>query len=998
MITNAVKSFSRVLFQALLLAACIFTFLLPIKNSAAQAELIPNEFIFQVLLPPKWFISEAVFAYEYKGKYYLPISEFSRDLAFFVEAESGRQYASGFAGGEDNRFTIDAQRGELTFRGEKESVSSDVILAFDDLATDDVYVQLEVLNKIWPVEMSLDLSTLTVIIEAEEDLPFMQRKERQDKAKKLEERQAVREERKRLLPRRENPYSLFGKPVIDFQGTYTYDDEEDNLTGTSVFTGVQQLGKLLADFSATFTHRKDFEIDEPSSVRLKLSRKSAGEEYLVPGVRNVEFGDVSLRQRELISNTESGRGVFVSNDNRDRFNEFDRITVEGTGPPGWDIELYNNDELIDFGVVPDDGEFFFEDVILNFGSNQIRLLFFGPQGQVREELRTHNAGGNMLSPGDLLYNVGFLDHDRDFILLDNDPRINPRGVVKTGEVSYGINRWLTVFGNYTDIPQDDKDRSYVTAGASVSTPIGLAELETYNEIGGGNAIALDYITNFFDIRTNINLARFNDFESDDAGFGSSRKTYEASAQFNKQFKVFSIPLGLRLNTTHTERKTGVPVTAIDTAQTISRSGLRFTHSTTSRFSDFVHDTTSAGASATWRADPWQLRGNLNYEIHPEFDLTSVNSELRYRTGNKFQGAINAGHSFTTSDYNFGLQLGYDFDTVLGTIESNYDRGEGWDFVLRATTSLNPYTPDGSYTVTSRQKRQFAPINANIFLDRNHDGEFGEEDEPLENARLIVGQSSSKTATTEDGLILVNAPEDKITNFRVDPSSLEDPYFLPATEGFSTVPTRGGVIQASFPVIETGAVEGSVFREDNNRAIPGLTLELFDEAGEKVDEVVTAFDGYYAIEFVRPGTYSIQANPTHGVTILENMFTLTPQDLFLYGNDLYIHIPQTARNTAPAANEIYGPFLNNEDPVVNPDEMPADILQPFEDVEPAAGEITKEVFGPENLSNINPVEVEPVNAVPAPLNPSDRLGPDMPQKQTPEIQQQDTPGGLYSLLR
>ena len=997
MIINVVKSLSRVLFQALLLAACIFTLLLPAKTTSAQEELIPNEFIFQVLLPPKWFISEAVFAYEYKGKYYLPIAEFSRDLDFFVEAESARQYASGFAGGEDNRFTIDAQRGELIFRGEKESIATDSILVSDDLATDDVYVQLELLNKIWPVEMSLDLSTLTVVIEAEQDLPFMQRKERQEKAKKLEERRNAREERKKLLPRRENPYQLFGKPVIDFQGTYTYDDEEDDLTGTSVFTGVQQLGKLIADYSATFRHKKDFEIDEPESVRMKLSRKSAGTEYLLPGVRNIEFGDVNLRQRELVSNTENGRGLVVSNDNRDRFNEFDRITIEGTGPPGWEIELYNNEELIEFGLVPDDGEFFFEDVILNFGNNQIKLLFFGPQGQVREELRSYNAGGNMLSPGDMRYNVGFLDHDRDFILLENDPRTTPRGVVKTGELAYGVTRWLTVFGNYTDVPLDDKDRSYVTAGASASTPIGLAEVELYNELGGGNALALDFITSFFDIRANIGFARFNDFESTEASFGTSRKTYETTAQFNKQLKLFSMPLGLRLNTTHTERKTGLPVTSVDTAQTLSRSGLRFTHSTTSRFNDFVHETSSGGVSATWRQGQWQLRGNMNYTIHPEFDLTSANSELRYRTDDKFQAAINAGHNFLTSDYNFGLQLGYDFDTVLGTVESRYDRGEGWDFILRATTSLNPYTPDGSYALTSQQKRQYAPINAEVFLDRNHDGEFNGEDEALEGVKLIVGQGTSRSETTDEGLILVNAPSDKITNFRVDPSSLEDPYYQPGTEGFSTVPARGNVIEASFPIIETGAVEGSVFREDNNKAVPGLTLELFDENGEKVSEVVSAFDGYYAIEFVKPGTYSIKANPSHGVSVLENMFTLTPEDLFVYGNDLYIHIPQTARNTVPSANELYGPFLNNENPSVNPDEMPADILGPFNDVEPAAGESTLETFGPQDFANTNPVEVPPVSAVPAPLNPDDMLGPYLPEAKAPEAQQ-NTPTGLYNLLR
>ena len=47
------------------------------------------------------------------------------------------------------------------------------------------------------------------------------------------------------------------------------------------------------------------------------------------------------------------------------------LNPSGVGPPGWEIELYNNNELIDFGEVPGDGLYFFEDVVLGYGNNQI---------------------------------------------------------------------------------------------------------------------------------------------------------------------------------------------------------------------------------------------------------------------------------------------------------------------------------------------------------------------------------------------------------------------------------------------------------------------------------------------------------------------------------------------------------------------------------------------------------------------------------------------------
>ena len=936
----------RKVLAAFWVCACTALLLSPPPSYAQNSdEDFPNEFIFEVTLPPAWRIAEAVFAYEENGKYYLPIGELGEGFDFFVETESDTGFAIGFANGEENNFTVDLARNELIIGEKRETLADDAVLISDMLATDDVYVQLEVLNQIWPVDMSIDLSSLKVIVEAEEELPFMRRKDRESKRTQIESRKAVREARRKKLPRKENPYAWFGQPTVDYQAIYRYDDDEDILTGSNIFTGVQQIGKLLAEFSANFRLNEEKELDRPDNIRLRLSRKSAGDEYLVPGIRSFETGDVNLRQRDLISNTENGRGIVISNDNQDRFNEFDEITIEGLGPPGWEIELYNNEELIDFGVVPDNGQFFFEDVVLNFGNNNIKILLFGPQGQVREETRNYTAGGNMLPPGEFIYKAGFLDADREFILLDNEARNTPRGVVKNVGASYGVNRWLSVFGNYAEIPEADKDHNYATAGAVVSTPVGLVEAEAYNEIGAGEAVALDYITTFYGVRTNLGVAKFNDFESQEAGFEDNKKTFEATAQFNKLAKILSVPIGLRLNSRHTERETGDPISNVDFAQTFSRSGLRVTHNTSSRFNDFAHESTNGSFTTTWREDPWQLRGSLNYNLYPESELSSFSSELRYTTEDNFLAAINAGHNFTTHEYNIGAQVGYEFDSVLGSFQSNYERGKGWDFTLRATTSFNPYTPDGNYTFSSRQKRNHSPVRAQVYIDRNADGEFNDGDEPVEGARLNIGFGSNQAEANENGMVIANAPTDELVNISLDTASLADPYLVPTNEGFSTVPARGSVVETSFAVVETGAIEGTVFREDNDRIVAGLTLTLHDENGEQVvDPIVSAFDGFYAFEFVRPGTYSVRVDPSHNVTMFDNIATITPEDLYVYGNDLYIQLPENLRvvdTPKPKAADPYGPFMPGQEPVQEIDPVEA---VPPQDVEPAAG-TEGEIFGP-----------------------------------------------------
>jgi len=920
---------------------CLFFVSIPSSHAQTRTdEEIPNEFIFRVLLLPNWTISDAIFAYELNGKYYLPIKALSDGFEFFVDVEVQGQLAQGFASTEDNRFILDGKRGELTVSGNRDKISQDSILISDYVETDDLYVQLEILNKIWPVQMRVDLSNITIQVEAEESLSFMRKKEREEKRLKIESRSAEREKFRTLLPFRENKYDYLGKPIIDYQAIYDYSTKQDQLLASNIFTGIQQIGKTIADYSANFRLNQDGQIHKPENVRLRFSRSSYGDEtLLLPTIRRFEVGDVTIRQRDLITTTRNGRGLAISNDNQNREAEFDRITIEGVGPPGWETELYNNDELIAFDSVPANGQYFFENVILNYGNNEIKILFFGPQGQVREETRSYRAGGSMLSPGQFQYNIGLLDSGRDFIFFDNNQQVEPTGLVKTGFASYGVNEKLTLFGGYTEVPQNVEDESYLSIGAATDTPIGLIEAEAYHEIDGGNALSANIITEFLGLRSNIRTAFFNNFESQEAGFGNDKKSFETEAQINKNVNILGTPIGLRLNAIHTERETSPGITSLGLTQTFAQSGIRLSHTTTTRLMDGGHDLTIGSLTTTVREGPWQLRGGLNYNAYPDLELASGNGQVRYQINDDFQIAYDLSHNFLNSDYTTGVQLGYDFKKFLGTLETDYQRNNGWMITMRATTSLNPYTQDGTYDLSSISKRNHAPMKAHIFLDKDADGLFDEDiDEPLPEIRLNVAGGRSRSRTNDEGYVIANAAPDRQVNFQIDEKSLTDPYYVPGRPGFSTNPIKGKMVEGSFPVVETGAIEGFAYRQDTERAVSGLTLHLTNPAGETVMSAVTGFDGYYAFEFVPPNTYTIAADASHNVKTMPNTASLTPQDIFIYGNDITIIVPGFER-MAFNENDI---DIDPLDPLM---EEKIDALLSEEESEPSEKMNPDKIFGP-----------------------------------------------------
>lgn len=846
-------------------------------------------FIFQVLMPPHWFISEAVFAYQYEGRYYLPVVALSEGLEFFIEDfEVDRGYVSGFASSEDNKYVIDGTRKELIQAGKLQPLPDTAVLDPSLIDQEDVFVDMEFLSKIWPIDMHVDLSELSLIVEAEETLSFQRRKKREDFQKKAEARLAANAYRE-TFPVVDNPYKWIGRPAFDLQTTFNYDTIKKAGSGQNSISGFQQLAKFDADYSASIPY-VDGKLQKPKSIRLNFSKDALKDEYLfIPAIKSIDFGDVSLSARKLIGLSTRGRGIALSNSKKTERQEFDLITIEGFGPPDWEIELYNNEQLVAFGVVNERGEYLFENVVLNFGNNRIKVVLFGPQGQIRETVESHNVTANMLSENEFEYYAGTLDTDRAFILLDNEPRIEPRGYTKRADVKYGLSNDLTGFASYTEFPVVDETSKYASAGLILSSPIGFLEMEAYKKFSGGHAVDFGFITKIADVSLNMHSAFYNGFESQSAGFGDAIKTFEGDLEAKTRLALPVLPaVDLTLNVKHTERKTGPENTEVKINQSFSVKGLRLTNNSTSNFREYVHQFSNGNFNATYRDHDWDFRGTGNYTLYPLAQLVSAQANVRYAPDD-FQTALSLNHNFVDDSSSAALQVGYDFDDVLGSIDTRYTKGQGWNFIVRLSTSLNPYNLDDAYKLTTVTQRQSSPVRALVFFDENQNNKYDENEQPMEGIRLKYGSARSRTVSNKDGILIVPAPYNRLTNFKIDNTSLQNPYYISGIPGSAVVPRNGSIPLLMFPVVETGSIEGSVSRSSNGSPVQGMKLQLLAENGPRKGAVVrtteTAFDGYYLFEFVRPGTYTVRVDPSYRVYVPQKTANVASKDPFAFGVDL-----------------------------------------------------------------------------------------------------------------
>jgi hypothetical protein len=89
-------------------------------------------------------------------------------------------------------------------------------------------------------------------------------------------------------------------------------------------------------------------------------------------------------------------------------------------PLGWDAELYRNGQLLGYVSESLDGRYEFE-VPLVYGNNDLEVVLYGPQGQIRHETQSIPVGFASVAPGKLEYWTGVIQRNRDLVTFGQPP-------------------------------------------------------------------------------------------------------------------------------------------------------------------------------------------------------------------------------------------------------------------------------------------------------------------------------------------------------------------------------------------------------------------------------------------------------------------------------------------------------------------------------------------------------------------------------------------------
>lgn len=717
-------------------------------------------------------------------------------------------------------------------------------------------VDTEALARWLNVELKADLSNALLILKADRKLPFELAEERKARAGKT---RPAKEFDLSSLPQARDPYKTFRLPSIDVVASVGM--SRDKRVGNR-FDGRYEIyasGELAgASFDARLSS-KDHGI--PDSLRLRGYRTDPGGNLLGPlNATHFALGDVSTNTTPLGIQTTAGRGAFITNRPLNRPANFDRTTFRGELPDGWDAELYRNEQLIAYVQSRGDGRYEFIDIPLLYGQNRFEVVLYGPQGQVRRDVKLIPVGIDSIPPRETYYWAAVQDAGRDLVNLDGvEPNefLGWRG-------GFGLERGIdpktsVAFSWFTAVLRGDREH-YLEGSVRRAIGPALVELASAANLAGGYALRGQVLAQVGQTLVSGESAwLFGTYQSE---------RYDLDV---RRFNSFSLDHSFRFGRTYLPLRAEVRyIDRIDGGSRLeagSRLSFNIKRINASAELDWIKERDPNGNGPPSRLDAslrlsgrvggLRLRGEASFGLTGDKGFRESKITGEWRAGENADWKVDVGYS--AADARGRLAVGHTrrfrHFALTGQVEAASDGSVAAGLSL--AFSLGPDPHKGGIRVASEKLASSGQAFAVVYQDENADGIRQPGEAVQKEVELTAGMVGRGLPTDAQGRTIVEGlqPFEPVL-IGIDAASLPDPFVQPATSGIVVTPRPGVPVIIELPLVSAGEISGNLQRE-GGKILSGVDIELLDKAGRVVKSTRSEYDGFFLFEFVPYGTYKLR---------------------------------------------------------------------------------------------------------------------------------------------
>lgn len=809
-----------------------------IKNPAVtpdtQQELyIPvGEYLFlSTDLNKEYYVGELI-AIKNEGSFWIELESFIQMMGVAIYMDENG--ASGWYIEPDNRFFIDINS-QIAFANGQE-----YFLQKEDLYLDQgqLFVEAQRLNEWFFFTHSVDYGRQSLQVSSQSTFPVELQLERQ--SRKLSTQKGNREV---IYPRAGSEHQMLSLPVADVQASFRHNQNENDFSYSIL--GSHEFAYMKADYYTFGEHDDHFKRN-----RLTLSRKSEKGDLLNIGATEIQVGDISPVHVSSLSSAGFSAGVKVSNKPLVASSAKRTVNITGEVQQGWDVELYQNGVLLAQQLNIESGIYDFSEVELQYGENEFEIIKYGPQGQVTKASQLYQFDPNLSSHSGI-YDISINKVGQR--LFDDHSDSDDNGWRLAGTYRNNLTNDLSGYIGIESLTGSDNDNTTYSIGSYYNglqnwlvniEHEGTTEGDSKSQISGNTRVWDQALTASYSYNNRVGLQ----------GIESSNEIY----QLNLSGRLYSGWMGslrhrtqLSVNDTEMGQLTQV-VNRLNYGFGRWNIGNQLTwRQNRQTESLFGSSQVSGGHGATW------YRLGADYRINPKSEFTDIYTTVTHQLNDDIEARIRVSHSLLndSESVEFGSNFSFERFNLFST--ASYSSEQHWQVSLAGRFSLGYNSLSSSVFSTKNTLSNRGTLVVRVFLDQNNNGEFDETDELLPDVEVRAVHAYRRAFTDESGVaLLTGLTEYRATDIELQPTSLPDPFMIPADVGKSIVPRAGYIERLDFPIVYSSEVEGRVFNQGNEE-LAFTEVSLIDEQGAEVATTRTQFDGFYVFTDVKPGNYEVK---------------------------------------------------------------------------------------------------------------------------------------------
>lgn len=772
------------------------------------------------------------------------------DLPVRLDKKSRR--ATGWLFEESRTFTLDREAARVQIMNKGSALT-----ATDIHDTPEGWcIDSKALGRWLDITLVADLSDALLVVKADRKLPFEQAEERKERAAKV--RPAVSFDL-RALPQAKDAYRFWRMPSVDVVASSGFTREGQAPAKANMRYDIFASGEAAgASFDARLSSD---EKGGPESLRLRAYRTSAAGDLLGP-FRATHFGigDVNLPASFVGSQSTSGRGAFATNRPLSRPDNFDRTSFRGELPDGWDAELYRNDQLIGYFQSRGDGRYEFLDVPLLYGQNRLEVVLYGPQGQIRRDIRMIPVGANSIPPRETYYWAGVQDAGRDLFNFGNSDTQPYNGLRGGFGIERGLDSRTSIGASAISSVYEGRRDSYAEAMIRRALGPTLIELAGAANIDGGTVLRGQMLGQFGQAMIGAQSAwLFGGFRSEQYLPGL-RAEHMLSVDHSLKFGGKPFPYGVSATyrtwqngnrSVEANARLSFNIKNINASTDLVWEQMKFA------FGTDPPQKLDALLRLSGRVGGLRLRGEARFGLIGDSGFSESRITGEWRAGDKANWRAEIGYDARgrRGRASLGYTRHFDSFALTGQILGASDGALAAQFSLAFSFGPNPH--GGGLHISSEKLASSGQAAVLVYQDLNADG-IRQPNEPLEKAvEITAGLAGRGKATDARGQTVIGGLEPYVPILiGIDTGSLPDPFVQPAHSGMVVTPRPGVPIIVELPLVSAGEISGYLIRE-GGKALNGVDLELLDTAGRTVKTTRAEYDGFFLFESVPYGQYRLR---------------------------------------------------------------------------------------------------------------------------------------------